>query len=207
VIFVTVGTHHQRFERLLCALGPLAELDELVVQYGDASPPAVADRAVPFLSYAEVVSYMERARAVVTHAGVGSFLVARRAGQVPVMVPRLRACGEHVDDHQIAFVRALEREGLVRVVWDVADLKAAVLAEPPRLRAVTAEPVELRAAVRHAIDGDAPAPTLVPASESIAIAAGRFTRPLGGVASRKPSPSPASRQPALGKARGRRRVA
>jgi UDP-N-acetylglucosamine transferase subunit ALG13 len=166
VIFVTVGTHHQRFERLLGALGPLAELDELVVQHGSAPPPLEADRAVPFLSYSEVVAYMRRARAVVTHAGVGSVLVARRAGQAPVVVPRLRALGEHVDDHQIQFVRALEREGLVTVVWDVAELRAAVLAARPAPRPAATPPPALPAAVRHAIDGD---PTGAPRGRGLSV--------------------------------------
>jgi UDP-N-acetylglucosamine transferase subunit ALG13 len=199
VIFVTVGTHHQRFERLLGALGPLAELDELVVQYGDASPPPEADRAVPFLCYAEVVSYMERARVVVTHAGVGSFLVARRAGQVPVVVPRLRAHGEHVDDHQIAFVRALEREGLVTVVWDVADLKAAVLAQRPVPTRAASGPPALRAAVRQAIDGDSAVmggkPAAVPAT-------GRFRQRPGVAWPRRPSPAQPVRRTLTGAGRG-----
>jgi UDP-N-acetylglucosamine transferase subunit ALG13 len=161
VIFVTVGTHHQRFERLLEALGPLAKLDELVVQHGMGLAPVEAHTAVPFMSHAEVVSHMERARAVVSHAGVGSVLLARRTGHTPVVVPRLRDHDEHVDDHQLAFVCALEREGLVTVVLDVGRLGEAVLmARRGRARNHPASGT-LPMAVRCALDGEpvgAPAP-------------------------------------------------
>jgi UDP-N-acetylglucosamine transferase subunit ALG13 len=153
VIYVSVGTHHQPFHRLLGALGPLAEIDELYVQHGFGPAPAEARVAVPFLAAGEVIAAMERARAVVTHAGVGSFLVARRAGHVPVLVPRLRRWGEHVDDHQAQLVRALERRGEAIAVWDVADLAAAVRAVPPRRRRRQPAPGALHAAVRRAVDG------------------------------------------------------
>jgi UDP-N-acetylglucosamine transferase subunit ALG13 len=155
VIFVTVGTHHQPFDRLLCALGPLAELDRLVVQHGVGRAPACADIAVDFLSAREVATRVEQARAVVMHAGVGSFLVAYRAGHVPVMVPRQRRYGEHVDDHQTSLVRALEREGRVRAVWHVEELADAV--EGASRRAAPEAPAageSLQAAVRRAMDGE-----------------------------------------------------
>jgi UDP-N-acetylglucosamine transferase subunit ALG13 len=153
VIFVTVGTHARGFDRLLGALGPLAEMDELVVQHGNGPPPVDAAVAVRFMRARDVVSYAERARAVVTHAGVGSFLVAWRAGHVPVVVPRLRSLGEHVDDHQGELVRALEGHGQVIAVWDVANLAAAVRAAPQRRASRAGGPADLHASVRRALDG------------------------------------------------------
>jgi UDP-N-acetylglucosamine transferase subunit ALG13 len=165
VIFVTVGTHHQPFDRLLRALGPLAELDRLVVQHGVGRAPACADIAVDFMSAREVATRIEHARAVVMHAGVGSFLVAYRAGHVPVMVPRQRRYGEHVDDHQTSLVRALGREGRVRAVWHVEELADAV--EGAARRAAPEAPPtgeSLAAAVRRAMDGEPIADLLLPPS-------------------------------------------
>jgi UDP-N-acetylglucosamine transferase subunit ALG13 len=153
VIFVTVGTHPQPFTRLMRALGPLAALDELVVQHGSAPPPPEAAVAERFLSAAEVVRRAEEARVMVMHAGVGSFLVAWRAGHVPVVVPRLHSLGEHVDDHQAEISRALAAEGHVIPVWDIADLEAAVRAAPPRVAPRTASPLAIQQAVRQALDG------------------------------------------------------
>jgi UDP-N-acetylglucosamine transferase subunit ALG13 len=153
VIFVTVGTHAQRFDRLLGALAPLAAMDELVVQHGPGAPPPGATVAVRFLSAHDVVEHVERARAVVTHAGVGSILVAWRAGHVPVVVPRQRRLGEHVDDHQAELARALERHGHVIAVWDVADLATAVDGAPARQAPRPALPEAMMANVRLALDG------------------------------------------------------
>jgi UDP-N-acetylglucosamine transferase subunit ALG13 len=155
VIFVTVGTHHQRFSRLLDGLGPLAELDTLVVQHGPGPPPAVACTAVPLMSASETARHVEQARVVVTHGGVGSFLVAHRAGHVPIMVPRRRRYGEHVDDHQVALVQALDGAGLAIAVWEIDELADAVRAVPPRRDPELEEPRPLHSAVRLALDGSA----------------------------------------------------
>jgi UDP-N-acetylglucosamine transferase subunit ALG13 len=152
VIFVSVGTHQQPFHRLLGALDPLARLDELVVQHGAAPPPAAADVAVAFLRPAEVVAGMRRAGAVICHAGVGSILVAHAAGHVPIVVPRRRAYGEHVDDHQVEFARELERRGDVVVVLDVEDLAGAVARATARRTPRATAGAELADAVRLALD-------------------------------------------------------
>jgi UDP-N-acetylglucosamine transferase subunit ALG13 len=155
VIFVTVGTHQQPFDRLLGALGPLAELDELVVQHGDASAPAEAAVAAPYLSTSQVAAYMQQARVAVMHAGVGSFVVASRIGHRPVVVPRLRRYGEHVDDHQTELARALERQGKAIAVWDVARLAQAVqsASRGPARDALGSS--DFYTAVRRALDGEA----------------------------------------------------
>jgi UDP-N-acetylglucosamine transferase subunit ALG13 len=179
VIFVTVGTHHQPFARLLAALGPLVALDELVVQHGAAPVPDGAAVAAPYLSFAQTVAYVERASTVVTHAGVGSFLVARRAGHVPVMVPRLHRLGEHVDDHQVSFARALDERGDAIAVLDVARLPDALRAVPPRRPEAAARPGPLHAAVRRALDGE-PVGVPVPLRERYAArgrSAARSSRP------------------------------
>jgi beta-1,4-N-acetylglucosaminyltransferase len=174
VIFVTVGTHHQPFHRLLGAVASLAPLDEIVVQHGDAPAPPEADLAVAYLSPSEIEGYVDRARAVVMHAGVGSFVVAWRAGHVPVMVPRLRRHGEHVDDHQAQLVRALEREHKIVAVWDIDRLADAVQAAPPRRSRQLARPGPLHSAVRRAMDGE---PFVAPASAQVS--RGGLARPLG----------------------------
>src|SRR6185436_7016092 len=97
------------------------------------------------------------------HAGVGSFVVASRIGHRPVIVPRLRRYGEHVDDHQAQLARALERRSDAIVVWDVAGLADAVRAVPQRRAAMAPRAGALSAAVRRALDGEAPAPRLPPA--------------------------------------------
>lgn len=150
MIFVTVGTHQQPFSRLLSALDRLPA-EELVVQYGHSpAPPGVA-RAVPFLPFSEMARHFEQADRVVMHAGVGSIISARRAGQVPVVVPRERRYGEHVDDHQLELVRRLAETGHVIAVFDTATLADAVAAAPARGAPAGISEGGLHAAVRQAL--------------------------------------------------------
>lgn len=159
MIFVTVGTHQQPFERLLRGLAALPG-DELVVQYGPSRPPAGVREAVPFLSFAEMLDHFARADVVVTHAGVGSILCATNAGHTPIVVPRLKRHGEHVDDHQVHLIDELERMSKVIVVRDVLDLPAAVASAPPRGAPAARRSGPLQVAVRTALRAGRPTPAV-----------------------------------------------
>jgi len=126
MIFVSVGTHEAPFDRLLRAVGELRADEELVVQHG---PSAVrCDRATEFdyRPFDEVVELVRRARVVVTHAGVGSVMLALSNGKRPVVMARLRRFDEHVDDHQLELARRLADAGLVDLVEDGAGLSEAL---------------------------------------------------------------------------------
>lgn len=151
MIFVTVGTHHQPFERLLDALELLD--GELVVQYGPGKPPASVSQAEPFMPFDTMLNRFREADTVITHAGVGSVICASREGHVPLVVPRRHDLGEHVDDHQVELTRALAQRGSVVAVWDVDKLAEAVAGAPPRRPpSTTAEPA-LCPSVREALLG------------------------------------------------------
>jgi UDP-N-acetylglucosamine transferase subunit ALG13 len=129
MIFVTVGTNEAPFDRLLEAVAALPQSvpgEEVVVQRGssDVRPPAA--QVVDFLSFDRLVSEVRRARVVVTHAGVGSVLVALTNGRRPIVMPRMRRHGEAVDDHQIAFAERFEKSGFVTVVRTGEELADAV---------------------------------------------------------------------------------
>ena len=78
------------------------------------------------MSFDELDDEMAAADAVVTHAGIGSVLLAMMHGHRPIVMPRRSDLGEGVDDHQVMFARRLEREGLATVVDGPADVPAAL---------------------------------------------------------------------------------
>lgn len=126
MIFVTVGSNPTfRFDRLIEAVGRLSA-QELVVQHGPATAPHGVERAYEWLSFDQVLGFMDEADAVVSHAGTGTIICASNMGHVPVVVPRLKRYGEIVDDHQVALASAFERTGRVSVAWDVASLPECV---------------------------------------------------------------------------------
>lgn len=135
MIFVTVGTNEAPFDRLIAAVGRLPAGERIVVQTGSSRLRPARARCREFMSYEEVLEHCRRARAVVTHAGVGSVLTALSCRKRPVVVPRLARNGEAVDDHQLEWALRFVASGLVTVLEDV-DLLPAVLRD---VRAHTGE--------------------------------------------------------------------
>jgi UDP-N-acetylglucosamine--N-acetylmuramyl-(pentapeptide) pyrophosphoryl-undecaprenol N-acetylglucosamine transferase len=114
-VVVTLGTHPRyAFPRLLNRLVDVLPpgLDVLWQVGGTriARMPAGARAQVPI---AEMRRALCDADVVISHAGVGSALAAMQAGRRALYVPRRRAYGEHVDDHQVAMARDLEKRDLV----------------------------------------------------------------------------------------------
>lgn len=153
MIFATVGTHHDGFPRMLRALEQLPRDLGLVVQHGHGDPPSNARAAAPFLPFSEMSANFAAADMVLTHAGVGSILLAVQHGHVPIVFPRLKRHGEHVDDHQRELAEQMSARKLVRVVWDESELDDAVRSTPRRGPHVRLPQTGLHAAVRAALHG------------------------------------------------------
>lgn len=124
MIFVTLGTHEQPFDRALDLVAALARRDKVLVQHG-ATPPRPDLSGVEwseYLDWAPLTNRMHDADVVITHAGVGSAVTAIRAGKKPVLVPRLARYGEHVDDHQLQLAERLADFGLAVVCTPEAPI-------------------------------------------------------------------------------------
>jgi UDP-N-acetylglucosamine transferase subunit ALG13 len=127
-IFVTVGTDHHRFDRLIDWVDRWLEdggreRAEVLVQSGASRRPRLAEGR-PFLPAAEMGSSMEGADVVVCHAGPGSITEARSRGRVPIVVARRKRLGEIVDEHQRAFAERMDRLGRVRAAQDERAFRA-----------------------------------------------------------------------------------
>jgi UDP-N-acetylglucosamine transferase subunit ALG13 len=124
MIFVTVGSSKIPFDRLLSAMEGVNQ--PMVVQTGPSPVRPAGARCVPFMSFDELTAEIDRADVIVTHAGVGSIMVALMHGKRPFVVPRLRRFGEAVDDHQLPFAHRLAETGLITLVENPAELSLAV---------------------------------------------------------------------------------
>jgi UDP-N-acetylglucosamine--N-acetylmuramyl-(pentapeptide) pyrophosphoryl-undecaprenol N-acetylglucosamine transferase len=112
-IFVTLGTQDAYpFSAAVDAVRRTAPTGvEIHWQLGSASAHGLT-HAAPILWAPSYRSELQWADVVVAHAGVGSLLSALETGHAPVLLPRRRQRGEHVDDHQaqiasVAFARGL----------------------------------------------------------------------------------------------------
>ncbi|HLC39437.1 MAG TPA: PssE/Cps14G family polysaccharide biosynthesis glycosyltransferase [archaeon] len=130
MIFATVGTHNQQFDRLLKELDRLVERkiikDKIVAQIGNSTYKPKNYDYFAFTSWQRILRLNKTADVVVSHGGAGNLLLAAHFGKPIVVVPRMKKLGEHVDDHQLQLVRQLEREKRVVGVYDIGDLGNAI---------------------------------------------------------------------------------
>ena len=111
LVFVTVGTDHHPFDRLVAwadawvASGRYPDV-ACLIQSGTSNPP-VHTPWHDYVRYDEMCAAMSSAIAVVCHGGPATIMDARRLGRVPIVVPRSADLGEHVDNHQQRFARRM----------------------------------------------------------------------------------------------------
>lgn len=127
MIFVTVGTHEQQFNRLVQCVDELkinnVIKEDVVIQKGYSTYTPKVCEFSDFFSYKEMVSFVDKARIVITHGGPSSFIMALQVGKIPIVVPRRKEFEEHVNDHQLNFCKTVaERQGNIIVVDDVENL-------------------------------------------------------------------------------------
>ena len=127
MIFVTVGTHEQQFDRLLKAVdilkmnGDIA--DEVIMQTGFSTYEPKYCQWDKLIPYQQMLNNVREARIVITHGGPASFIMPLQIGKTPIVVPRQHQYEEHVNDHQVEFVRSVsERMGTIIPVEDIDTL-------------------------------------------------------------------------------------
>lgn len=131
MIFVTVGTHEQQFDRLIREVDRLrgnGDIEEdVIAQIGFGTYEPESCKWSRFYPYQKMCEYVAEARIVITHGGPSSFLAPLQMGKVPIVVPRQKRFGEHVNEHQVEFCRAVqERMGNIILVENVGELLGSV---------------------------------------------------------------------------------
>ncbi|RFA08335.1 hypothetical protein B7R54_03165 [Subtercola boreus] len=136
-IFVTLGTiRPYRFDSLVDAmLATGLTGDNTTWQLGETDRPTVPG-AETQITAQEFERYSREADVVVTHAGVGTILGLLEMGIYPVIVPRRKSRGEHVDDHQEQIAN-LVKTLHVGEVCEVDELTSETLRRAARYRVVS----------------------------------------------------------------------
>ena len=125
MIFVTVGTHEQPFNRLVEYMDMwAAEHDEeVIMQTGFSTYEPKHCEWSRLYPYSQMVELVEKARIVITHGGPSSFIMPLQIGKIPIVVPRKKEFDEHVNDHQVEFSKAVaERQKNIIVVDIISEL-------------------------------------------------------------------------------------
>jgi beta-1,4-N-acetylglucosaminyltransferase len=125
LIFVTVGSHYQGFDRLVKKMDEIAgKIDEkIIMQIGNTKYKPVNAEYFSFVeSFEEILRLNREARVVVSHAGAGSIVTALKEKTPVIVVPRLKRYDEHMNDHQLEIAKAMSENKNVTVIYDVEDL-------------------------------------------------------------------------------------
>lgn len=125
LIFVTVGTHEQQFDRLVKKMDELAlEIEEeIVIQKGYSLYKCKnIFQEYEMLTFQEMNSFVDSSEVIVTHGGPGSIFLPLSLGKKPIVVPRLKEFGEHVDNHQKDFAIRLKKEDKIDIVLEDIDV-------------------------------------------------------------------------------------
>jgi len=130
MIFVTVGTHDQQFDRLLREVDRLVAQKtiggKVIAQIGNSKYRPRNYEYFTFSSWRRILDLNKRSNVVITHGGAGSIMLAAHFNKPIVAVPRRKKYGEHADDHQIQLVRELEKEKRVIAVYEIENLSNAI---------------------------------------------------------------------------------
>ena len=134
-MFVTVGTHHQPFDRLVRVAETLASQGHrVVVQRGASTLSPAGCEVYDWLSPERWQHEVEAAAVTITHAGPASIQAVVQAGGTPIVVPRHPLWKEHIDHHQLRFAAHIEDR--VHVVMVPQRLPEALAQHAERCRAL-----------------------------------------------------------------------
>lgn len=132
MIFVTVGTHEQPFDRLVKAIDDLKKEkiinEDVIIQTGFSKYEPRYCEWSRLLPYQQMLKNVEEAHIVITHGGPASFIMPLQIGKTPIVVPRMHKYDEHVNDHQLEFARNVDkRMGTIILVENVEKLRDIIL--------------------------------------------------------------------------------
>lgn len=117
IIFVTIGTTNFKFDRLFKTIDKvLTDLNfksKLIVQVGESDYKWHYKNITvhKYISPILMNRYLLKADRIITHGGFGSlFLISKKAKIMPLVIPRLKKFGEHIDNHQRDFVNFIRKK-------------------------------------------------------------------------------------------------
>lgn len=122
MLFVTVGTHESQFDRLIKHIDEIDWKKEVMMQIGYCTYKPKNYRYEKFLSYKKMMEFVEEAKIIITHGGPSSIFLPLQIGKVPIVVPRRKEFGEHVNDHQVEFTEKIRKTESILAVNHIEEI-------------------------------------------------------------------------------------
>lgn len=127
MIFVTVGTHEQPFNRLIKKIDELVRdgeiKDDVFMQIGYSTYEPKHTKWEKVIGYEDMEKYMNEASTIITHGGPSTYMQVLQLGKIPIVVPRQEKFAEHVNDHQLWVSKQVLGKGYSFILCeDVEDI-------------------------------------------------------------------------------------
>ena len=128
MIFVTIGTQLP-FDRLIKIIDELAPQlnEEVIAQVYQCGFTPQNIKTVDFLAPDEFNTLFDKARLIISHAGMGTILSALQKDKPIIVFPRIAALGEHRNEHQLATARKFKEMRTVNVAMNEEELTSMLL--------------------------------------------------------------------------------
>ena len=130
MIFISVGTHKQQFDRLLKAIDELIAkkviTQSVFAQVGHSKYKPKRFKGKKFLGLEEFDEKIKKCDLFITHAGEGNIGTAMQLEKKMIIVPRRAKFGEHTNDHQLELADAIKKQKQAIVIENVSELENAI---------------------------------------------------------------------------------
>ena len=126
MILVLLGTQDKPFDRLLKAVIKEKEngniKDKIIVQAGSTKIENNTIEIFDFKEKEKIEKLIDKARIIITHAGVGTIIECISKNEKVIVVPRLKKHGEHTNDHQLQITKEFESKKYILPLYNLNKL-------------------------------------------------------------------------------------
>lgn len=124
MIFCTIGTQapFDRFVKIVDEVAACID-EEIIAQVYKSEYVAKNIRTIDFLEPDAFNKLFNKARLIVSHAGMGTIISAMQQNKPIIIFPRIAALGEHRNEHQLATAQKMKELGYVYLANDAITLE------------------------------------------------------------------------------------
>ncbi len=127
MIFITVGTHPDQFDRLIRRIDEIAPKikEEIIIQRGFTK---YTPRNVKYFDFTDNMDeYYKKARLVIVQSATSLLEFSLKYGKPVITVPREKKYKEHINDHQVEFGEYFSKKTGVLMVRNVNEITPELL--------------------------------------------------------------------------------
>ena len=126
MILVLLGTQDKPFKRLLNAVLKAKEKgiikDKVVAQIGCTNFKSEKIETFDYKEKEEIEKLIDKAKLIITHAGVGTIIDCISKNKKVIVVPRRKKYGEHTNDHQLEITKEFEEKKYIKPNFNLSKL-------------------------------------------------------------------------------------